>query len=85
MIRVTVKGPNGRAIYVNGEYGESVGTIEKSLALSPGSHKFETVRRKLKSEGGDEVDFRGRVSKVPNNSKVEVVLKPVVPPEPIGP
>lgn len=83
MIRVTVKGPNGRAIYVNGVYEESVGTIEKKLALSPGSHKFETVLRRTKAEGGDRVDFRGRVSKVPDNTAVECTLKPVDPPEPI--
>jgi len=83
MIRVTVKGPNGRAIYVNGVYEESVGTIEKSLSLNPGTHRFETVLRRTKAEGGDRIDFRGRVVKVPDHAKVECILKPVDPPEPI--
>jgi hypothetical protein len=43
MIFVTVMEPQGREIYINGVYDESIGQAALTTMLEPGAHLFEAV------------------------------------------
>ncbi|HVO02566.1 MAG TPA: PEGA domain-containing protein [Candidatus Cybelea sp.] len=76
MIYITVNQPAGRELYVNGVYDESAGTTPVTVVLPAGTHKFETLTP------GHAVDFRQRVTNVPNGTKETIALTAVSPPEP---
>jgi hypothetical protein len=73
---VSVAQPEGRDVYVDGVYDEAAEKIPFTFMLQAGSHKFETLN------ANRAVDFRGRVTDLPNGSDVSISLVPVNPPEP---
>jgi hypothetical protein len=77
MIVVVVRVPNGREIFVNGDYEASRAVSPEEIVLSPGAHKFETLDGQLR------VDFRSRIADDgSDNRKYIIDLDPVTPPEP---
>ena len=74
MIYVTVRTPLGRQIYINGVYDEVAGISGLAIPLQPGSHTFETLTFDAN------VDFRGSVEDVPDETSQTVDLAAVIPP-----
>ena len=76
MIFVTVMEPQGREIYINGVYDESVGQAALTIMLEEGAHVFEAVI----SVGADRfVDFAESVNHMPDGQKATIDLQPVIP------
>ena len=83
MIDVTVKGPAGRDVYVNGVFSHSYGKVPiRILTLAAGSHDFETLAK----DGNDWIiDFAATLDDAVDESTRIVVLLPVVPPRKLLP
>lgn len=73
---VRVAGPEGRDVYVNGNYEDVAGQTNEFYAVEYGLNTFETLDDRFR------VDFRVKVEVNDENSRPEKELEPVVPPEP---
>jgi len=73
---VRLAGPEGRDVYVNGNYEDIAGKTNDDFAVEYGLNTFETLDDRFR------VDFRANVEVNQEIPRVEKELEPVVPPEP---
>ena len=73
---VTVTGRDGRAVYINGFYGEARGKAPGPFVVELGLNTFETLDRQRR------VNFRVDATVDQDHLAVTAAFEPVDPPEP---
>ena len=73
---VTVAGPAGRAVHVNGNYEDIAGQTNEDFAVEYGLNTFETLDSQFR------IDFRAEAEVNDETPHVDKELEAVEPPEP---
>lgn len=73
---VTVSGPAGRDVYINGNYAAPAGKTNSDFAVEYGANTFETLDDQWR------VDHRAQTTVDDDHPHADAVLAAVSPPEP---